>query len=192
MSAVMHDATLSPEAKAAHNSGTLADIVYADDTLLLGSSPAFLHEFLQAVSAAGRTYGLELHEGKFQLLQVHCAEPVLGLSGTPLTSTDRLTYLGASLAADGKNGSELSRRIGMAKQDFRALCKVWRHSSLTQRRKLACSLQVVSGIEAHVWPIRLTPHQSRVASPWRIPSKVPAHNFWFGDLLRLSHFKRLR
>ena len=44
-----------------------------------------------------------------------------------------MTYLGASLAFDGRVGFELSRRIGVAKGDFR----IWRHSSLTTVRKLA-------------------------------------------------------
>ena len=47
-----------------------------------------------------------------------------------------LRVLGASLAADGRVGSELSRRIGAAKGDFRNLCQVWRHSSLTTAHKL--------------------------------------------------------
>jgi hypothetical protein len=61
MSAVMHDAVqmLSPSTKAAYDNGTLADIVYADDTLLLGASAKHVEEFLRAVSGAGRAYGLE-------------------------------------------------------------------------------------------------------------------------------------
>ena len=90
------------------------------------------------VSAAGRAYGLELpvHEDKFQLLQVGCRERVLNTNRRPVTATTSLTYLGATLASDGRVGSELSRRIGAAKGDFRNLCKVWRHSSLTTARKL--------------------------------------------------------
>ena len=44
MSAVMSDAVvmLSPKGKSAHSSGDLADLVYADDTLLIGSSPELL------------------------------------------------------------------------------------------------------------------------------------------------------
>ena len=55
MSAIVHDAVglLSPDARAAYDRGDLADIVYADDTLLAGASSKFLHEFLRAVAAAG-------------------------------------------------------------------------------------------------------------------------------------------
>ena len=138
MSAVMQDAVdmLTPAAKAAREHGLLADIVYADDTLLLGVSPAHLEEFLRCISFAGRAHGLELHEGKFQLLQVRCAETIRNTSGQPIAGQNNMGYLGASLASDGTAGAELSRRIGMAKHDFRALCKVWRHSTLTTKRKL--------------------------------------------------------
>ena len=33
-------------------------------------------------------------------------------------------------------GSELGRRIGLAKREFKDLCKVWRHSNVTRKRKL--------------------------------------------------------
>ena len=99
----------------------MADIVYADDTLLLGAYAKHVEEFLRAVSGAGRAYGLELHEGKFQLLQVTCSERVQDSSGHAISNASKMTYLGAILAADGRMGSELSRPIGMAKGDFRYL-----------------------------------------------------------------------
>ena len=121
MSAVMHDAVglLSADARAAY------------DTLLIGASSKFLHEFLRAVAAAGHAYGLELHEDKFQLLQINCKDVVRNVSLDPISASPSLSYLGASLSSDGRAGSELSRRIGAAKADFRSLCKVWRHSCLT-------------------------------------------------------------
>ena len=41
--------------------GDLSDLLYADDTLLLSVSAPSLERFLEAVSNAGATYGLELH-----------------------------------------------------------------------------------------------------------------------------------
>ena len=55
-----------------HHRGDLADVVYADDTLLLGTSDCHLQEFLSEVANAGSLYGMELHWDKFQLLQVQC------------------------------------------------------------------------------------------------------------------------
>lgn len=127
---------LSASAPKAYKEGDLADIVYADDTLLLGSSAKHLEEFLRAVAAAGKKYSLELHEGKFQLLQVGGGYNVRNASGQTIDTTRSLSYLGASLASDGRVGSELSRHIGSAKADFRAMHQVWKHTSLTKTRKL--------------------------------------------------------
>ena len=43
MSVLMHDAvsSLSPAAREAYHKGDLADLAYADDTLLMGASPNF-------------------------------------------------------------------------------------------------------------------------------------------------------
>jgi hypothetical protein len=111
--------------------------VYADDTLLLGANVKYVEVFLRAVAAAGRAHGLELHEDKFQLLQVRCSATVKNNRQEPIAGRASMTYLGASLAADGRVGSELSRRIGAARGDFRSLSKVWKHSALTTARKLA-------------------------------------------------------
>jgi len=66
MTVLMHDAVelLSPAARAAYEQGDLADLAYADDTLLLGMSSAHLAEYLQAVATAGASFGMELHNGK--------------------------------------------------------------------------------------------------------------------------------
>ena len=67
MSVLMHDACsfLSPAARAAYQRGQLADVTFADDTLLVGIAPRYVAEYLEAVSKAGKRFGLELHFAKF-------------------------------------------------------------------------------------------------------------------------------
>jgi len=139
MSALMYDsvANLSEPARKAYESGDLADLAYADDTLLIGASSAHVTEFLSAVAQAGSLYGLELHAGKFQLLQVHTTSKIHSVDGCEVPTTDHLSYLGSNLACDGRATAELSRRIGMAKADFNTLSRVWKNSALTRTRKLA-------------------------------------------------------
>ena len=138
MSVVMHDAVqmLPPESRQAYDKGDLADLVYADDTLLIGASSKHLQAFLVAVEKAGKYFGLELHDGKFQLLQIQTNERVRSTNGQDLSSLGSLLYLGSSLSADGRVGSELSRRIGASKADSHTLSKVWRHSSLPRSKRL--------------------------------------------------------
>ena len=56
--------------------GVLAELLYADDTLLLGVSASRLQRFLVAVSEGGGKYGIELHPGKLQLMQIRCDDTV--------------------------------------------------------------------------------------------------------------------
>ena len=93
--------SLSHPALQAYDKGDLADLVFADDTLLLGVSPTHLSEYLQAVTTAGQRYGLELHSGKLQLLNVRCHAQVKAPSGEIIAPEDRMTYLGTVLDESG-------------------------------------------------------------------------------------------
>ena len=68
MSVLMADARASiPQAdQILLDSEDLAELLYADDTLLLSVSARSLERCLQAVSQAGGQYGLQLHWGKLQ------------------------------------------------------------------------------------------------------------------------------
>ena len=124
-------------------SGDLAELLYADDTLLLSVSSDSLQRFLAAVSEAGAAYGLQLHWGKFQLLQVRTEAVVCSPDFIPIAPEEEMLYLGSMISDDGRIGKELSRRLGMASGDFRAMSKLWRHSSLGRVRKLEIFKAVV-------------------------------------------------
>ena len=138
MSAIMENAVaqLSDAAAEAYRRNQLADIAYADDTLLLGTSAEHVEEFLHCVARAGQSYGLELHPQKLQLLQVNCEEPIRLDDENTIRPCTSIGYLGSTLSSNGRMASELNRRIGMAKADFRSVRQVWTHSTLSQRRKL--------------------------------------------------------
>jgi hypothetical protein len=138
MTVLMVDAVdrLLPEDRALLQRGCLAELLYADDTLLLSVSPASLQRFLRAVSEAGATYGLELHWGKLQLLQVRCDDEVQRPDSSSIDPQEDLVYLGTVISSDGRLSKELARRLGMAYGAFRDLSCLWRHSTLGRRRKI--------------------------------------------------------
>ena len=127
MSVLLHDAValLGPGARNAYDRGDLADIVYADDTLLMGVSDTYVTEYLRAVMLSGSKYGMELHFGKFQLLPVRCQPRVALPDGDMLAAKKRMEYLGTVLTDDVHDSQELARRIAMAKADFIAIEAVW-------------------------------------------------------------------
>ena len=81
---------------------------------------------------------LKCHLGvfKLQLLNVRCHAQVKAPSGEIIAPEDRMTYLGTVLDESGAVDSELSRRIGAAKADFRSSAKVWNKASLSCRSKI--------------------------------------------------------
>lgn len=145
MTVLMHDAVslLSAGARASYEKGALTDLIYADDTLLIGTNSEYVNEFLHAVCLAGHSIGMELHWGKFQLLSVRSVPDIATPSGEKVTCASQINYLGAALSAEGGCDNELARRIGMAKADFLSLCKIWRHSALPWQRKVRIFVALV-------------------------------------------------
>ena len=115
---------------------TLAELLYADDTLLLGVSAVHVEKFLAAVESSGANFGLKLHADKFHLLCARCTEQIRHTDGKGVCPEEELRYLGASISDDGRIQTELGRRLGMAHADFRALSKLWHHASLSRARKV--------------------------------------------------------
>ena len=139
MSVLLQDAVglLGPSAAQLYSTGDLADLVYADDTLIIGVDRLHIEEYLQAVYIAGQRYGMELHFVKFQLISsLNVPHPVTTPLGTTIEPKLAMDYLGSSIHGDGCADHEISRRIAMARGDFDALAKTWTHSALTWKEKL--------------------------------------------------------
>ena len=63
MTVLLHDAASNPSGPAllAYNRGDLADVVYAEDALLLDTSDPYLHDYLSQVLHEGVLYGMQPH-----------------------------------------------------------------------------------------------------------------------------------
>ena len=146
MSVLMHDAKGAKELE-------VSDLVYADDTLLLGTCPDNLHNFMTKIGEAGMGYGLVFNWGKLEILPVRTEAVIRKPDGDTIATKQSILYLGSLLASDGRIGSELNRRLGMAKADFDQLRLVWSHSSMNTKRKVqifdACiSAKLLYGLHA--------------------------------------------
>jgi len=138
MTVLMTDAQamLSKGAAEAIQRGDLADLLYADDTLVLGVSAAHVGELAIAIEQVGSRYGMVLHWGKTQAISVCSDDHIRRADGSPILGTGSMEYLGALITSDGRADSELSRRIGVAAGDFRELRKLWGHAAVTLKDKL--------------------------------------------------------
>ena len=138
MTVLIHDARAElreRSGKQPHNE-RLGEILYADDTLLVDTHGGVAEEYMRCVAEVGLEYGLALNPGKTEVLCCRCNDKVRSPDGAGVKQKESMMYLGASLSADGRVDSEVARRIGAARADFRALQRVWAHASLAVKDKV--------------------------------------------------------
>ena len=74
--------------------GALSALLYADDTLIIGTKPKSMEHFLAAVQEAGASFGLQLHGDKFQLIQIGCSNQLCIANGEINSDKEDMAYLG--------------------------------------------------------------------------------------------------
>ena len=138
MTVLMTDARskLGNDAKTAYDRHDLEDVLFADDTLLISNCGRHMEEYMNAVMETGAEYGLQIHWGKVQLVQVCTDQPVHAHNGDRIKAQESMLYLGSTIHGNGRFGCEVGRKIGAAAGDFKALQRVWKHAAISRDRKL--------------------------------------------------------
>ena len=93
----------------------MSELLYADDTLLVGCERAVLEQYMHFIGKHGACYGMKFNHDKIECLKVNFDEDILNELGLAMKSPASLKYLGALITRDGKHCSELNRRIGLAR-----------------------------------------------------------------------------
>ena len=135
---------LSPRIQEQHKQGCLSVLLYADDTLIIGSSEPGLQELLNAIADVGLGYGMGLHWQKFQLLEVNAKYKIFTPQGKQIQPSLFMTYLGANIYADGCIRGELNQKLGISWAEFSKLHCLWRYSCLTLQRNVRIFQAVVA------------------------------------------------
>lgn len=83
-----------------------------------------------------------------------CPDQILKSDGSPIKYKNGMLYLGSFLAADGRIDSEISRRLGIAQDEFRLLNRIWNHAYISDQDKLhifnACIIsKLIYGFKVH-------------------------------------------
>ena len=124
-----------------------SELVYADDTLILAADEQSAHAYMLAIAEAGQQYGLQLNWSKCEVLPVNTHGVIKSPDGRQLPVKPSISYLGSTLAADGRITTELARRLGKATREFNSLKRVWAHAGVGLTRKVQMFNQcVVSGL----------------------------------------------
>ena len=112
------------------------EILYADDTMILGSDAGEVQAYFNSIAKVGQKYGLELNMDKTVLLRVNHSGVIVGSDGQPVQVKHEAVYLGSLLSSDGRPMRELTRRLGEASGLFEKLAHVWKHANIAKARKL--------------------------------------------------------
>ena len=124
MTVRLHDAKASHELEHGHALQTplgINELVYADDTLLVGVDSSSIQLFMEHIGRAGRSAGLSCNWSKLEALTARTQASFQRPDGKPVPVKESILYLGSALAADRRVSSELGRRIGQAQAYFRSL-----------------------------------------------------------------------
>ena len=110
-----------------------------------------LQEYMQSYREVGTEYGLVFNWDKLEMTAVGKDVQILKFDGSPVKCKDNMIYLGSLLSSDGRIDTEISRRLGMAQEEFQLLSRVWNHANLSEHKKVevfnACILsKLIYGI----------------------------------------------
>ena len=72
-----------------------SDLLYADDTVLIGTDAAVLQRHMHLISAVGQAYGLELNVDKTVLLRIRHNGQIASEDGLSIKAVEKAVYLGA-------------------------------------------------------------------------------------------------
>ena len=122
---------------------------YADDTILLAETEEDLQEILNEVNRIGKTFDLNMNAKKTKTMlvskDVTSTKVNVKIDGDNfIKQTDKYTYLGQTIASNGKCDDEILKRIEIATGAFNSMLKTItaRHISIKTRKRI---------IKAYVW-----------------------------------------
>ena len=92
------------------------DILYADDTLLVGDNSRVLNKYLSAIQKHSERYGMKLNLTKCVYICMNCTAKIRFRDCTYMTSADEATYLGSTLTKKHLTRRELESRLSGALQ----------------------------------------------------------------------------
>ena len=136
------------------------ELLYADDTLLVGSEKKAVEKLLHAIENQSNRYGMKLNKAKCETLALNFKGKIKFQDGETVPGSKASTYLGATLNTTGYR-AEVESRLQKANAVFNKLKTLWRNTGCNIKWKLrvfnACIMSVLLyGMEGIVLTQALT------------------------------------
>ena len=119
------------QAKTKIQTGTVCELLFADDSALAAGSEADMQHTVNLFSSACDNFGLTISTKKTEVMYQPApgkpyAEPTITVNKEKLPAADNFTYLGSTLSRSANIDAEVNNRIAKASAAFgRLRCKVW-------------------------------------------------------------------
>ena len=112
--------------------GTVSDLEYADDVVLLSEDPGSLQDLLCSLDKFAAMFGMRFVPPKCKMMLQDWvgATANLSIKGQSTERVDKFTYLGSCITPDGSIAEELSSRIQKARLAFSSLHHLWRQKDI--------------------------------------------------------------
>ena len=139
MTVMMHDAVqnLPLEAQRAYQSGDLADLAFADDTLLIMKNTRCMNRLLHEIELESFYYNMRLNKAKCEVIEMNQRFNVKFWDGTLMDKAEAVTYLGGKITQKANSIVEVSSRISATMGTLKQLELSWRQA--TTRYQIAIS-----------------------------------------------------
>ena len=157
------------------NGVNINNIRYADDAVLILTSPRELQKMLNELEKIGKQYKMSINVNKTECLVVTKLEAVprltLFLKGNSIKQTEHFRYLGSLILSNGRSPNEIKRRIVLAKQAFIDLGYILCNKKMSFRIRFRL-------LKCYVWSVFLYGCESWTTTNETI-KKVNALELWF-------------
>ena len=115
---------------------TFMELLYADDTMLVGNSARAINRLLLEIEIESGYYNLRLNRTKCLSMCMYGSNHIHFQDGTVMKQASEVTYLGGTLTKDVQPKVEIQNRIGMAMEAVRSLEGLWKHTSCSVKWKI--------------------------------------------------------
>ena len=123
---------------------------YADDVVLIATSPEDLQELVDRVRASGEKVGLLINADKTKVMACgnNGMSTRINLSGEVLKEVESFVYLGSIFTSDGNSTQDIRKRLAVGRSAMQSLSSVWKSKDISANT-------TVRLLKALVWSIAI-------------------------------------
>ena len=112
------------------------EILYADDTLIIGKRAREVNMIIKAIEKESAKYNMKLNKGKCNHIDMNCKADVKFEGGAKLDKLDKAVYLGGTITEKALKTAEIQTRLGKAMTTAFRLKEFWKGCNAPRKWKL--------------------------------------------------------